>query len=327
MPRTRGDGPPVPPAVEQLQRSPRRRGDESMTELKFTYNDAWAKAVQDAVAQHLLTHCRIAGSVARSLLLRDQYPWASGLPILGACHDVGKLSAPFLSQNEAWMAEFGLANLTERWRRSKIRHEVFTQAVVSEILEGRTLSPHRGDVPERAVSTLAAQILGAHHGVWQAADLGELDLKEWRVFFKTERQQLVELLEAEFGRLPQETFSDTRARYLAGAVAVCDWIASNPEFFPYHDHYSPELCSQLATEVVDRIGLIPKPFVSGLTFEQALGFTANAMQEAIDTLPLDRGLYLIEADTGCGKTESALYFAYRLITAGVCRGLYFALPT
>lgn len=34
----------------------------------------------------------------------------------------------------------GLDNLTERWRRSKIRHEVFSQSTLTEILEERGLS-------------------------------------------------------------------------------------------------------------------------------------------------------------------------------------------
>jgi CRISPR-associated endonuclease/helicase Cas3 len=281
-----------------------------MTTLPFTYHDAWAKtAAGGQIAMQLKTHCLITGSVGQALALRDE------IPILAACHDVGKLSAPFLAQSELWMAEHGLSDVTERWRRSKIRHEIFTQSTITEILEFRSLP------------LSAALILGAHHGRWQMEDLGELDLKEWRAFFKAQRHALVMLLEAEFGQLPEECFSNIQSRYLAGAVSVCDWIASNPEFFPYHDDYPVELRDRLASEAIARIGLIPAPLMPGLTFEQAFGFPPNAMQLAISGLPLDRGLYLIEADTGSGKTEAALHLAYRLMAAGAARGLYFALPT
>jgi len=281
----------------------------------FTYRDTWAKTLGSSVAQRLPTHCRISGSVARVLWLRDRYAWAAALPILSACHDVGKCSAPFVSQSPDWMADRGLSTLIERWRRSRIRHECFTQTTISEILE------------ERGWPTLAAQILGAHHGVWQMADLGELDLKETRSFFKKQRRQLVELLESEFGSLPAQTFSDTEARYLAGAVSVADWIASNDQFFLYHDDYPSALRERLAAEAVARIGLIPSPLLPALAFEQCFGFPPNELQQAIRELPLDRGLYLIEADTGSGKTEAALYLSYRLIAASVSNGLYFALPT
>jgi CRISPR-associated endonuclease/helicase Cas3 len=281
-----------------------------MSTLPFTYHDAWAKTdVGGQIAMGLKTHCLITGSVGQALVLRNE------IPILAACHDVGKLSAPFLAQSELWMESYGLSDMTERWRRSKIRHEVFSQATITEILESRSLP------------LSAALILGAHHGRWQMEDLGELDLKEWRAFFKTQRHSLVMLLEAEFGQLPQESFSDIQSRYLAGAVSVCDWIASNPEFFPYHDDYPVELRDRLASEAIARIGLIPAPLMPGLTFEQAFEFPPNAMQLAISGLPLDRGLYLIEGDTGSGKTEAALHLAYRLIAAGEARGLYFALPT
>jgi CRISPR-associated endonuclease/helicase Cas3 len=286
-----------------------------MTDLPFTYRDAWAKTDLGTVAMRLPTHCSIAGSVGRTLVLRDQYSWSAGLPVMAACHDVGKCSAPFLSQSTSWMEGFGMEALVERWRRSKIRHECFTQASIAEILE------------ERGLPSSAAQILGAHHGLWQMADLGELDLREWRVFFKAQRVALVELLESEFGPLPAETFSDTQARYLAGAVSVCDWIASNPDFFPYGDDYPEQLRDQLAAKAISRIGLTPAPFKSGLMFEECFGFTPNDMQRATADLPLDRGLYLIEADTGSGKTEAALFLAYRLIAAGAAHGIYFALPT
>jgi CRISPR-associated endonuclease/helicase Cas3 len=232
-----------------------------------------------------------------------------------ASHDIGKMSAPFLAKCPSWTSDHGLAHLIDRWRLSKIRHEFFSQATISDILD------------ERGLSITSAQIIGAHHGRWQTNDPGEIDIAEARAFFKAQRQALVDLLESEFGRLPEEEFSSTRARYLAGAVAIADWIASSELFFPYHDNYPPEVCASLAAEAVARIGLIPQPFISDLSFEQCFDFEPNPLQKTIGELPLDPGLYLIEADTGSGKTEAALYLAYRLISAGLARGLYFALPT
>jgi hypothetical protein len=107
------------------------------TTYSFSFADAWAKTTDGQVSVHLLTHCRIAGAVARVLALRDQYSWTSGLPILCASHDVGKMSAPFLSQCPSWMSDHGLAQLIDRWRLSKIRHEVFSQVTISDILDER----------------------------------------------------------------------------------------------------------------------------------------------------------------------------------------------
>jgi CRISPR-associated endonuclease/helicase Cas3 len=39
------------------------------------------------------------------------------------------------------------------------------------------------------------------------------------------------------------------------------------------------------------------------------------------------GTYVIEAPMGMGKTEAALWAAYRLMSEGKASGLYFALPT
>jgi CRISPR-associated endonuclease Cas3-HD len=168
----------------------------------FSFADAWAKTTDGQVSVHLFTHCRIAGAVARVLALRDQYSWTSGLPILCASHDVGKMSAPFLSQCPSWMNDHGLAQLIDRWRLSKIRHEVFSQATINDILD------------ERGQSLMGARIIGAHHGRWQTSDPGEIDLFEVRKFFKAERRALVDLLESEFGRLQREAFSQSQAPWL-----------------------------------------------------------------------------------------------------------------
>ena len=299
-------------------------GSSSLHRVMISFIDAWAKTTDGQVSVHLLTHCQIAGAVARVLWKRDHYPWAASLPILGASHDVGKFSAPFLAKCLAWMEAHGVAHLTKRWLRSgcAARHEVFTQSTIADILASRGLP------------LTPAYILGAHHGIWQMEDSGDLDIAP---FLPEERAKLVEYLEAEFGRLLCEPLSDIQARYLAGAVSVADWIASNPDFFPYDDDYSAELRDLLAQRAIDKIGIIPQAFKPDLTFQECFGFLPNAMQQEVDSLPLDRGLYLIEDATGNGKTEAALWLAYRLLTAGKCfprkrgdvpaRGLYFALPT
>src|SRR5690606_30704511 len=50
-------------------------------------------------------------------------------------------------------------------------------------------------------------------------------------------------------------------------------------------------------------------------------------QEAVGAVPLDEQLVILEAETGSGKTEAALWRFARLFKAGQVDGLYFALPT
>lgn len=50
-------------------------------------------------------------------------------------------------------------------------------------------------------------------------------------------------------------------------------------------------------------------------------------QEAVGRLPVDEHLILLEAETGSGKTEAALWRFAVLLDAGEADALYFAVPT
>ncbi|EFL50716.1 CRISPR-associated helicase Cas3 [Solidesulfovibrio fructosivorans JJ]] len=87
-----------------------------------------------------------------------------------------------------------------------------------------------------------------------------------------------------------------------------------------------------ATKALATIGLNATPCRVDITvtpaFDHQFSFRANALQQAVDTLPLSQkgGLTLIEAETGWGKTEAALRFFTRLWCEGLVDGLYFANP-
>jgi len=51
------------------------------------------------------------------------------------------------------------------------------------------------------------------------------------------------------------------------------------------------------------------------------------LQTLVDKLPVERGLTIIEAPTGSGKTETALAYAWRLLDKGLADSIIFALPT
>ena len=63
-------------------------------------------------------------------------------------------------------------------------------------------------------------------------------------------------------------------------------------------------------------------------FVSQFGFQPNALQEAVERIPLRQGggLAVVEAETGSGKTEAALRYFCRLLAAGLVDGLYFANP-
>src|SRR5690606_37045225 len=57
------------------------------------------------------------------------------------------------------------------------------------------------------------------------------------------------------------------------------------------------------------------------------GYSPRPAQEVVGAVPLDEQLVILEAETGSGKTEAALWRFARLFQAGRVDSLYFALPT
>ena len=123
---------------------------------------------------------------------------------------------------------------------------------------------------------------------------------------------------------------------LAGLAVLADWIGSRQEWFPYCEPakdletYWSET-HERASRAVAEAGVVPAPANRVLDYGDLLGDRASPspMQKwAGETrLPDGPALFLIEDETGSGKTEAALMLAHRLMANGAADGLYVALPT
>ncbi len=123
---------------------------------------------------------------------------------------------------------------------------------------------------------------------------------------------------------------------LAGLAVLADWIGSNQEWFPYC-----EPCDDLdaywdtararAACAINEAGVVPAGVSRLFDYPDLLGGerTPSPMQNWAREVPLPAGpaLFLIEDETGSGKTEAALMLAHRLMENGTADGLYIALPT
>ena len=130
----------------------------------------------------------------------------------------------------------------------------------------------------------------------------------------------------------------TPASYaVAGLAVLADWIGSNQEWFPYRAP-SPDLDAywqsvrEQADLAITEAGVSPAGVSrGGLDYGDLIGAgaTPSPMQKWAWTveLPAGPGLFLIEDETGSGKTEAALMLAHRLLESGHADGLYVALPT
>ncbi len=120
-------------------------------------------------------------------------------------------------------------------------------------------------------------------------------------------------------------------RLFAGFVSMCDWIGSNEEYFTYEQ---PEDVSEYwkrtresARRAIEKINLISNDKSASVkAFKDVIGSDKipRPVQQALGKTAVTKPILLIvEAPTGEGKTEAALFQFAR--NAG--RGFYFGLPT
>lgn len=260
----------------------------------------------------VFNHCQIVGEVAREIIRRLPSGMAralfpDGSPFAAASHDIGKVSPTFYNK--------------------------ITRACSGELIPGFNPDLERGWGGHAGVSQLTAkamrapefvpEILGQHHGFSPpVAGRRASDETFGGEAWQREREKLVQALEEYLGESWPHVESIPQARLLAGLTSVADWIGSGEYFenpqVPWQEHIGKAL---------DAAGFIPPTYKSGLDFEQVFGFSPREAQSILIDQAVSPGVYVLEAPMGLGKTEAALYAAYKMLSSGQASGIYFALPT
>ncbi len=290
--------------------------DETMPCVPF--QDCIAKTCPDGTwGTKVFDHCRYSGYVAENLYALLPPPVRRRLPLetpfYVSLHDIGKVSPGFegkyfmrLLHEEApdWAREVrkGGYSTDHALIGANTLRQRFHMAADHPLV--RSIAAHHGFAPEFLRPT--------KDGTWQ-----------------DERVSLIKALEKEFvTSLDAEASSSTSADLLAGITCVADWIASDISFFPPGEApLSSEDGRKRASAALSVCGFTPVSFRHGLTFRDVFHFDPYPAQQAFLEALSSPGVYVLEAPMGMGKTESALYAAYRLVEAGFHSGIYFALPT
>ena len=120
---------------------------------------------------------------------------------------------------------------------------------------------------------------------------------------------------------------------IAGLVSLADWIGSDTRFFRFTDPFDlsyDKVARDAARDALKTIGLDPAALVTrpAPDFPTLTGFPeANPAQAVVGAVGPEARLLILEAETGSGKTEAALWRFTQLLAAGAVSGLYFAVPT
>ncbi len=252
---------------------------------------------------------------------------------LASLHDLGKASPAFQVQYAPAIPALKAAGLRLEPQASiRTHHSAIGRALLMEVLPALT------GAPAPVVRGLAA-VIGGHHGTWQCAEP-----KSWELgddSWACARRDLVSALTDLFGRpCPRRWPSATRGlnallATLAGLVTIADWFSSMAEWFPCRKGPS-DLGSYLATalgQAREAAGeLLPERLApgKGASFGAMFPFGPNAIQQAAINLARELegpALVIVEAPTGSGKTEAALYLAEQLRGKAGGGGAYVAMPT
>ncbi len=283
------------------------------------YDECRAKTCDDgSPGTRVLDHCLYTGMVAEQLftfipeLTKKLFPPFPGL--LAAFHDIGKISPGFQGKYFLEILQKHSPAWAETFRNmgTNTAHADVGAAALRAYYKLSYTAP-----PVLAVA--------AHHGFKPQVINRLSDQENWQ----REREKLIQALEEKFKHvLTGEEISHGRADLLTGLICVADWIASDEIFFPPQDPPLP--CQSLPTrvqDIVNQCGFRKVEFHQGLSFSDIFSFQPrNEQLKLIETISKP-GVYILEATMGSGKTEAALYAAYRLMSTGINKGLYFALPT
>lgn len=268
----------------------------------------------------------------------DQEAAGRVIAFWAALHDLGKASPCFQRKYAPVQAELSKAGLSfpRLFSREVCPHGTISAQVLEPLLETETGLPRR-------VAKRIARAVGGHHGEWpipsdlDALRSSHLGDDSWQ----TVRCEIFEALVALFEPPAVQQLGDTLQEnaflmLLSGLVSTADWIGSIRKYFPYVDApVDParyiETAKEQAHRTLHTLGWIGwQPPEQPLPFHRLFPFPPRPMQEAVVTLAQnleEPSLVIIEAPTGSGKTESALYLADRWAHVGQQRGMYVAMPT
>ena len=320
------------------------------------YQLLWAKTDRKTEQTHpLICHMIDVGQVAWTLWsealtesIRSQLADALGLDVDAAgrtiafwasLHDLGKASPCFQRKHhpaQEALEQAGIA-FPKLFVKEPCPHGTISAAALGSMLEAQNGLPRR-------LAQRVARALGGHHGEWPAPDevqglrSSQKGDSGWTALQDDLLQVLVDLYKAPVVERLGHTTEEENAlvTLLSGLVSAADWLGSMERFFPYATlpvdpvRYS-ERATKQARQALHKLGWIGwSPPTQAKSFTELFTLSPRPAQDAVIELAQhlhQPSLVIIEAPTGTGKTESALYLADHWARTCKQRGLYVAMPT
>ncbi|MBN1151248.1 CRISPR-associated helicase Cas3' [candidate division WOR-3 bacterium] len=263
-------------------------------------------------------HCQIVGHIARELInrqpqwLRDTL-FPKGSELVAAAHDIGKISPHF--QEKIYSAVGDLIGVGKAELDNTLGgHAAISQACIQ-------------DIDKKFIS----QILGRHHGTSPNSIGCSTDEIYGGIEWQKSRMNLLDDLKTIFDCDWPIVRDENQANAISGLVCVADWIGSCSLFDGFQPNEKIDKISyyNLISKAVDNAGFVGFKVRQNLSFTDIFPFTKSPREAQTKLIQAveSRGVYILEAPMGIGKTEAALYATYKALSQGATTGIYFALPT
>ncbi|MEA4811875.1 MAG: CRISPR-associated helicase Cas3' [Anaerolineaceae bacterium] len=259
-----------------------------------------------------------------------------------ALHDIGKLGPGFQRKNDLIMQALTKQGFTfpEPSQNKSGFHGTATTIILMNLL--KELEP---GMPRSFRNSLALA-LGGHHGEFpnngevtnygvQRDHVGDMKWQEaQRIMYTIIKDIFKPADPLKYPCKPQEI--NPFFLLLSGLTSTADWIASNADFFSYQRCTTPQVYFDKAKEKAKNALCVLgwtgwQASHSPLSFKELFPeIQANTQQEGVISLSDKLSspfLAIIEAQTGSGKTESALYIADCILQRENKSGFYIAMPT
>ena len=307
----------------------------------------WGK-FSDGASHHLAHHCADVAACFEALtslpVVQARLERAAGislssvhiarLAVLAFLHDCGKLHPGFQARGSP----------EDDWCGRKHGHVREGAAIFRcRDLEAIARNLHCEKLVEWGVSEHLLFSVLAHHGRpftvekfaenhWQDFPQGYNPVAASAEIGKVMRHWFKDAFVADDETLP--TTPDFQ-HLLCGFVSLADWLGSTRDIFAFSaalDRDYMDKAREKARRAVAEIGIDVSCLRQSAAGRADFGTLTGGrqpriQQQLVGAYPLETPLVILEAETGSGKTEAALWRFAQLFEAGRVDSLYFALPT